>query len=201
MTKPKNITVSIQMAREDYQKLYKFSEKKGQPKTKTIREALERYYSDEKIDVIDNDSQPMLPGIEEESDTKEDHLEFYGFIDDGKRGRIRLANILVKHGVTSIKIFAERDPLEFIKFKWIGTITMPYILEKHAEARKIFGLDPIEEPSLNDISEKLKEKQAEAINERKRRWNEWWEQYHEPRTVESLLKHAAATENPYRISK
>lgn len=196
--KPRNIEFKIRMSLEEYEELYKFSKNMHQSKTRTVRQALERYYSEKQ----DKDQQ-MLPDVEETENGEDETLEFMLFMDPTghRKGAIRIMNTLIRNGITSKKIFAEHDPLEFIKFKWIGIISMPYILERHAEARKLFGLDPIPEPNLNELAEKSKEKYEEARIERRERWNNWWEQFHEPRTVKSLLKHAAEAKKIYPISE
>ena len=60
---PRDIVFKFRMTLEEYQELYSFSDKMKQSKSKTIRKALEKYYSENQSKIFD-DSQPMLPGIE-----------------------------------------------------------------------------------------------------------------------------------------
>lgn len=64
MTKKKDVTVKFRTSREDCDRLCKYSMMLGQTNSKTIRQALERYFEDIENDPIATGIQPLLPGVE-----------------------------------------------------------------------------------------------------------------------------------------
>ena len=60
---PRGIVFKLRMTQKEYEELYQFSDRLKQSKSRTIRKALTKYYSENKPTDI-SDDQPMLPGLE-----------------------------------------------------------------------------------------------------------------------------------------
>ena len=82
--------------------------------------------------------------------------DFWKFMTDGEDKniqKVRAHNALRRSGINDIESFAKESPCLFPLMRNVGTKTLQFIEEKHAEARHYLGLNPekLSEEEIQDI--------------------------------------------------